>query len=540
MSREFLTIDYVILALYAVMIITAGYFIGRGKKGVQKTTKDYFLASKSLKWWAIGASCIAANISAEQIIGMTGSGFAIGLAIASYEFASAVILIFVGKYFLPIFIKKDIYTLPEFLEQRYDKRVKSSLAIFWLFLYVFVNLTSILYMGALAINITLDVPFVYGVIILGLVAVMYSLYGGLASVAWTDIIQVVLLLGGGVLTTYLALNILSDGEGIIAGLHEISRSAPEKMHMILDKSNDYYNEIPGMFGIIFGIIFVANTFYWGFNQYTIQRALAGKSLREAQHGVMFAGYLKLIMPILVVVPGMAAFVMLNDPEIMSRLGHLNPQYLPTLEQTDKAYPWLLGFLPAGLKGLAFAALCAAIVSSLASMINSTSTIFTMDIYKVFINKNASEKQMVTTGRITAVLALLIASIIAPLLTSLDQAFQYIQEFTGFVSPGIVTIFLLGLFWKRTTANAALWVAALTIPLDLVFYIFFPEIPFLNRMAYVCFITLGIAIAISLATTKGPHPKAIRFEKGLFKTSPVFNVAAIGILLTLAVFYIVFW
>ncbi len=540
MNTGFTTLDYLIFIAYALLIIGLGLFVSRTKKGKKKTTEDYFLAGKSLVWWAIGASCIAANISAEQLIGMTGSGFVMGLAMASYEFASAIILIFVGKFFLPIFIRKKIYTMPQFLELRYDKRVRTSLAVFWILVYVFVNLTSILYMGALAIHIALDVPLIYGVLTLALIAAMYSLYGGLTSVAWTDILQVVLLIGGGILTTYLALNIVSQGEGIIAGAKYLYKAAPEKFHMVFDKNSPHYQEIPGMFGIIVGIVLVANSFYWGFNQYTIQRALGAKNIKQAQHGVMFAGYLKLIMPILVVLPGIAAYVILSDPELVSQLGQLNPDKIPSPDQADKTYPWLLGLLPKGLKGLAFAALCAAIVSSLASMINSTSTIFTMDIYKPYFAPQAKEKQLVTTGRLTAALALLIACLVAPALQNIKQAFQYIQEFTGFISPGIVAIFLLGMFWKRTTANAALWMAIITIPVTLLFYGFVPQMPFLNRMGVVFFIVLIIGIVISLIDTKQASKKAIQIEKGMFYTTPVFNIAAIGILVFLTVFYILFW
>ena len=538
MITKFSSVDYIIFAGYAVMIIVLGFVVSRSKKGHQKDTRDYFLAGKSLVWWAIGASCIAANISAEQLIGMTGSGFVMGLAMASYEFASAIILIFVGKYFLPIFIKKQIFTLPQFLELRYDKRVRSSLAVFWILVYIFVNLTSILYMGALAIKVALDIPLIYGVLLLACIAAAYSLYGGLSAVAWTDIIQVVLLLAGGILTTWIALDIISNGHGIVAGAKELYKVSPEKFHMVFHKGNPHYKEISGVFGIVFGIILVANSFYWGFNQYTIQRALGAKNIKEAQHGVMFAGYLKLIMPILVVLPGMAAFVMLSDPEIMARLGHIDPAKIPTMAHADRTYPWLLGLLPAGLKGLAFSALCAAIVSSLASMINSTSTIFTMDIYKPYIKPGASEKHLVTVGRISASLALLIACIMAPALSSIEQAFQYIQEFTGFVSPGIVTIFLLGLFWKPATPNAALWIAVLTIPITLVFYIFFPQIPFLNRMGYVFFITMILGVIVSLVDRK--ETKGIEIEKGMFHTTTVFNIGAIGILGSLAAFYIIFW
>lgn len=539
MTTMFSTIDYVIFGAYALLIIFLGFWVSRTKKGTTKTTEDYFLAGKSLVWWAIGASCIAANISAEQLIGMTGSGFVMGIAMASYEFASAVILIFVGKFFLPVFIREGIYTMPQFLELRFSRGVRSGMAVFWILLYVFVNLTSILYMGALAIHVVLDVPLIFGIVILAAIALLYSLYGGLAAVAWTDILQVVLLVAGGVLTTYLALNMISGGEGVIQGAKMLYEKAPDKFHMVFSPQDPNYKEIPGMIGIVVGIVLVANSFYWGFNQYTIQRALGAKNIREAQHGVMFAGYLKLVMPILVVVPGMAAFVLLNDPELLSTLGPIDAAKVPTPEQADRAYPWLLGLLPNGMKGLAFAALCAAIISSLASMINSTSTIFTIDIYKL-IRPDASDKRLLSVGRITAAAALLVACAIAPLLASMDQVFQYIQEFTGIVSPGIVAIFFLGMFWKRTTNQAAIWMAAATIPVSLLFMLLVPSLPFLNRMGIALGIVMGIGIIVSLLSSNKQSEKAIQIQRGMFRTTFAFNLAAFIILVVLAAFYVVFW
>ena len=539
-NPEFSTLDYLVFAIYAIVIIATGLYISRSKKGHEKNTEDYFLAGKKLVWWAIGASSIAANISAEQLIGMSGSGYVMGLAIASYEFASAIILIFIGKYFLPIYIKKDIYTMPQFLLQRYDSRVKTGLAVFWIMVYVLVNLTSILYMGALAMEIILGIPLVTGILILVGIAAVYSIYGGLMAVAWTDIIQVVLLVLGGLLTTYISLQIVSNHEGVFTGLQIMLEKVPDKFHMVFSPDNPNYKDIPGMFGIMAGIVFVANTFYWGTNQYTIQRALGAKNIREAQKGVMFAGYIKLFMPLLVVLPGIAAYVILHDPDITKNLTGIDYSMIPTADTADRAYPWLLGLLPSGLKGLAFAALVAAIVSSLASMINSVSTIFTLDIYKSYLDKKASDRKLLTVGRITAGLALTIAAFVAPVLSNLGQAFQYIQEFTGMVSPGIVAIFLLGLFWKRTTSNAALWMAILTLPVSLFFFFFLPQVPFLDRMAYVAFIIIAFGIVWSLIENKDQTGKAIEYEPGMFKTSRGFNIAALGIIVFLTVFYFVFW
>ncbi|MGB5204845.1 sodium/sugar symporter [Eudoraea sp.] len=541
--------DYFIFIAYAFLILGVGLWVSRDKKGHQKNAEDYFLASKSLPWWAIGASLIAANISAEQFIGMSGSGFAVGLAIASYEWMAAITLLIVGKYFLPIFIEKGLYTIPEFVEQRFSTNLKTILAVFWIALYVFVNLASVLYLGSLALETIMGIPMVYGVIGLSLFAAAYSLYGGLSAVAWTDVIQVIFLVFGGLVTSYLALNTVSDGQGVLEGLKIVYDTVPEKFVMILDKSNPEYDNLPGI-GVLVGGLWVANLYYWGFNQYIIQRTLAAKSLRESQKGIILAAVLKLIIPIIVVVPGIAAYVMINDPETMARLGDIGMQNLPSLEQADRAYPWLLQFLPVGLKGVAFAALSAAIVSSLASMLNSTSTIFTMDIYRQYINKNASDKTTVNVGRLSAGVALVIACIMAPLLGGIDQAFQFIQEYTGLVSPGILAVFILGLFWKKTTNKAAIIGALVSIPIALYFKIapngwstssFFLDVPFLDQMGYTALLTMLVIVIVSLSQNKGADdPKGIPFSKDLFKTSPKFNIGAFAVMLIIAMLYALFW
>ncbi|MCG2460607.1 sodium/sugar symporter [Flavobacteriaceae bacterium F89] len=541
--------DYFIFIAYAALILGVGLWVSRDKKGHQKNAEDYFLASKSLPWWAIGASLIAANISAEQFIGMSGSGFAVGLAIASYEWMAAITLLIVGKYFLPIFIEKGLYTIPEFVEQRFSTNLKTILAVFWIALYVFVNLTSVLYLGSLAMETIMGIPMIYGVIGLALFAAAYSLYGGLSAVAWTDVIQVIFLVIGGLVTSYLALDTVSEGAGVFAGIHTIFAEAPERFVMILDKSNPEYSNLPGI-GVLVGGLWVANLYYWGFNQYIIQRTLAAKSLRESQKGILLAAFLKLIIPIIVVVPGIAAYVMVTDPQILGSLGEAGLNNLPSLDQADKAYPWLLQFLPTGLKGLAFAALTAAIVSSLASMLNSTSTIFTMDIYKPYINKNASDKATVSIGRLSAAVALIVGCIMAPLLGGIDQAFQFIQEYTGVVSPGILAVFLLGLFWKKTTNRAAIIGALTSIPIAMYFKVgshgwssnpFFVNVPFMDQMGYTALLTMIVIVAVSLLQNKGAEdPKGIPLSKSLFKTGPVFNIGAFAVMLIVAALYAIFW
>ncbi|MFT6193101.1 MAG: SSS family solute:Na+ symporter [Paraglaciecola sp.] len=534
--------DYVVFIAYAILILGVGLWVSRDKKGHQKNAEDYFLASKSLPWWAIGTSLIAANISAEQFIGMSGSGFALGIAIASYEWMAALTLLIVGKYFLPIFIEKGLYTIPEFVEKRFSTNLKTILAVFWLSLYVFVNLTSVLFLGGLAIETIMGVDMVYAIIGLALFAAAYSLYGGLSAVAWTDVIQVVFLVFGGLITTYLALNTVSGGEGVLAGFSKVWEAAPEKFHMILEDTNDNYINLPGIW-VLVGGLWVANLYYWGFNQYIIQRTLAAKSLKESQKGILLAAFLKLIIPLIVVVPGIAAYVMVNDPSIMANLGEAGMLNIPTAGQSDKAYPWLLQFLPTGLKGVAFAALAAAIVSSLASMLNSTSTIFTMDIYKQYINKNADDKTTVNVGRISGAVALVIAVIVAPMLDGLDQVFQYIQEFTGMVSPGILAIFILGLFWKKTTNNAAIWGAVLSFPIALALK-FIPIAglePWMHQMGITAVLTMLIIMVLSHLQNKGADdPKGIKITKDLFKTSPLFNMGSIVICILLIVLYCLFW
>ncbi|MBV6647913.1 MAG: sodium/solute symporter [Cyclobacteriaceae bacterium] len=504
----FSTLDYIVFSAYCAVIIGIGLYVSRTKKGEEKTANDYFLASNSLTWWAVGASLIAANISAEHFIAMSGSGYAIGLAIAAYEWIAAVTLIVVAKYFLPIFLKKGIYTMPQFINQRFDHRVSTFFAIFWLLVYVFVNLTSVSYLGALALENIIGIPLIYGIIGLLAFSGLYSVYGGLTSVAWTDVIQVAFLVIGGLFTTFLALDAVGAGS-IIDGFLVIYQKASDHFAMVIPKGmsmvpdgngglKDTFNDLPGV-AVLFGAMWLTNLGYWGFNQYIIQKGLAAKSIEEAKKGLIFAGYLKILVPLLVVIPGITAYVLVNDysPAELSAIIGKPVEALGEINKSDEAYPWLLkNFVPAGVRGLAFAALAAAIVSSLASMINSTSTIFTMDIYKEYINKSASNKQLVWVGRIVAIVALVIAIAFAPLLNNLDQVFQYIQEYTGFIYPGVVVVFAMGLFWKQITSKAALWTAVVTIPLGILIKLALPEIPFILRMGYVFIILCTIASVIS--------------------------------------------
>jgi len=553
------TIDIIVFVSYCVLILAIGLYVSRNKDGKKKTAEDYFLAGKSLPWWAIGASLIAANISAEQFIGMSGSGFALGLAIASYEWMAAITLLVVAKYFLPIFIQKGLYTIPEFIEKRYSTNLKTILAIFWIALFVFVNLTTVLYLGGKALDTIIGTGdgsiLMTSIIGLALFALAYSLWGGLAAVAWTDVVQVVVLIFGGFMMTYFALiHISGDANSWLIGLKSVYNTVPERFSMILSKGEiftpngkDAWWDLPGL-AVLVGGIWVANLYYWGFNQYIIQRTLAAKNLKEGQKGIVFAAFLKLLIPIFVVLPGIIAYVMILDPETGAFVKESLPSSFLGLDgsiSNDNASPWLIKtIIPVGLKGLILASLAAAIVSSLASMINSTSTIFTMDIYKSIFNKKATDSQMVKSGRISGFIALMIALFIAPQLGSLGQVFQFIQEYTGVVSPGILAVFLMGLFYKKATNNAAIWGVILSIPIAMYFKIapdnwMFVNIPFMHQMLITCLGTILIIYVISYIEGNKDNPKAIILSKELFSTSSAFNISAFIVLLITVFLYAFF-
>jgi len=540
-------IDIVVFSAYCLLIIGIGLWVSRDKEGHQKNAEDYFLAGKSLPWWAIGASLIAANISAEQIIGMSGSGFAVGLAIASYEWMAAITLLIVGKYLLPIFIEKKLYTIPEFIEHRFNTTLKTILAVFWIALFVFVNLTTVMFLGAKALDTIMGTGdgslMIYALVGLALIAAAYSLYGGLSAVAWTDVLQVGLLVLGGFVTTIVALNNVTPEGGVINGFVHLYDVAGHKFDMILDQSNPEFSNLPGI-AVLIGGLWVANLYYWGFNQYTIQRTLAAKSLKESQKGIIFAAFLKLIIPVIVVIPGIIVYVLYFQPEGTARIPGVfdvftNPD--GSIEY-DNAYPWLIKvFLAPGFKGLVVAALAAAIVSSLASMLNSVATIFTMDIYRPYFNKNATDKQTVNTGRITAAVALVVAVLLSPQLENVPQVFQYIQEYTGLVSPGILAVFILGLFWKKTTTNGAIVGVLSSIVIALLLKFPTLGLPFLDQMGYTFILTMAIIAGVSLTTNpQDDDPKAIHTTAEMFKTSPAFNIGAYTILIIVSLLYAVFW
>ena len=515
-------IDIAIICLYAVSIFALAQWVSREKGTHKKDAQDYFLAGRALPWWAIGTSLIAANISAEQIIGMSGSGYVIGLGIASYEWMAALTLIIVGKFFLPIFLKNSIYTMPEFLERRFNTRVRTVMAIFWLGVYVFVNLTSILWLGSTAVHTVTGIDAQTALIALAIFAGAYALYGGLKAVALTDIVQVSLLVLGGLIISYIALNRISGGTGVIAGFHELSVRFPDKFQMILPSSNPNYKDLPGL-SVLLGGMWVMNVSYWGFNQYIIQRALGAKDIREAQKGIVLAAFLKLLMPVIIVLPGIAAAAL-----------------APNLGRADEAYPHLLAMLPTGILGLVFAALIAAIVASMGSKINSIATIFTMDVYRP-LRPQTSQQQLVLVGRITAAVALIVACLSAkPLLGSFDQAFQYIQEFTGFFTPGICVIFLLGMFWERCTAAAALVAAVGSALLSFALKIFWPSLPFMDRVGVVFLACLGVAVVLSLLQSRRTSALRVELRDIDYSTSAGFNIGAATVAAILIALYAVWW
>ena len=520
-SSGFKTIDFVILVCYLILLVSLGLFLSRNKDGKEKSANDYFLAGNTLTWWAVGASLIAANISAEQFIGMSGTGFRDGIAIAAYEVMAAITLVVIGKFLLPVMLDRKIFTIPQFLRERYNDGVGLAFSILWLFLYVFVNLTSVAWLGALAIEQILGLQglavSIFGfevsirmLIILGLfvVAGIYSIYGGLASVAWTDVMQVTFLVGGGLITAYVALDEMgaifgSDALGALGRVYtDLTTGAHAQdvhFHLVIQQSHNAsaFANVPGIAAVVGGV-WLTNLGYWGFNQYIIQKGLAAKNVDEAKKGLIFAGFLKILIPFIVVLPGICAYYIMQNPDTFA-----NMNLAGKINVADDAYPWLIrNFTPTGIKGLSFAALTAAIISSLASMFNSTSTLFTMDIYKKYINKNAKDKELVNTGRIVAVSALIIALVaVKPLLGGLDQAFQYIQEYSGFIYPGIITVFGLGLLWKRASSTAAVWTAILTIPLGVIFKVAFPDVAFQFRAGYIFIILVSFFILVSYLDKK---------------------------------------
>jgi solute:Na+ symporter, SSS family len=556
------TLDVLVFVLYFILVAGYGYWIYLKKKKAVQDTKDFFLAEGSLTWWAIGASLIASNISAEQFIGMSGEGFFVGTAVAAYEWIAALALVIIAIWFMPIYLKNKIFTMPQFLTTRYNETVSLIMAIFWLFLYVFVNLTSILYLGAVAINGLLGGDYLHVVMVALAVFALIITLGGMKVIGYTDVIQVAVLIIGGLATTYMALIIVSEkfglGRDVLAGFNTLLQQAPDHFHMILEKPGpdatqeqiDKYMVLPGI-AMYFAGQWIVNLNYWGCNQYITQRAL-GADLQTARTGILFAAFLKLMMPIIVMLPGIAAYVLYKN-------GHL-PQLAGGSK--DGAYSAILSFLPSGLKGLSIAALTAAIVASLAGKVNSISTIFTLDIFKKYMRQDADEQKLVWTGRIVIFVSMFVAVLFTwndTLGIGGEGGFTFIQKYTGFISPGVFAVFMLGMFWKRTTGAAAVAgvisgfllsiffnnYAPAMLGNETILYTAFPnrngvyEIPFLINMGWSFFFTLVLMVGMSLTGPK-VNPKAFVFESGLFKMSKSVQVLVVIILLMLTALYVRFW
>ena len=549
--------DYVVFAIYFCVVALYGFWVYKRKHNADATSKDYFLAEGSLTWWAIGASLIASNISAEQFVAMSGNGFTMGLAISTYEWMAAATLLIVAIFFIPVYLKNKIFTMPQFLHQRYNSTVAMIMAVFWLLLYVIVNLTSIIYLGAVAINGISGINFNLCLVLLAGFAVIITL-GGMKVIGYTDVIQVFFLILGGLVTTYIALNKVAEHyhqEGITNGLTILYQQANDHFHMILKKDNPSYSDLPGL-TVLIGGMWIVNLNYWGCNQYITQRAL-GADLKTARSGILFAAFLKLLMPVIVVLPGIAAYVLYKQ----NVFDTLSAQSIA--ENHDHAYPVLLNLLPSGLKGLSFAALTAAVVASLAGKANSIATIFTLDIFKKKINPNATDKQLVVVGKITVVVAMVLGVLLCKFL-GIDKkgGFQFIQEYTGFVSPGIFAMFILGFFWKKTTSNAALFATIGGFALSVGFK-FLPkvmdlsflsstgfsvnngkgiyEIPFIDRMGFVFLIcVVGMYIISMIENAKGEKTNGLEIDASMFRTNNAFTVGALIVCGILTALYTIFW
>ncbi|TDB66066.1 sodium/sugar symporter [Arundinibacter roseus] len=538
--QQLQSLDYIVFLFYFIVVAGYGYWVYQQKKSKAASTTDFFLAEGSLTWWAIGASLIASNISAEQFIGMSGNGFSMGLAISTYEWMAAATLIIVAVFFMPIYLKNRIYTMPQFLNQRYNRSVSLIMAIFWLALYILVNLTSILYLGALAVSGISGLDFNLCMWALAIFAIIITL-GGMKVIGYTDVIQVFFLVIGGLATTYLALNLVADDagrQGMIAGFKAMTQNHDDHFHMIFEKGTPFYSQLPGL-TVLIGGMWIVNLNYWGCNQYITQRAL-GADLKTARNGILFAAFLKLLMPIIVVLPGIAAYSLYSrgmfQAEMMGPDGLINP---------DKAYPVLLNLLPVGLKGLSFAALTAAVVASLAGKANSISTIFTLDIFKNYIGKDYSEAQLVRIGRYVVVVSMVLAIVVAPFM-GIDKkgGFQFIQEMTGLLSPGIFASFIMGFFWKRTNSAGALFAIVGGFLIALAMHNGFPPfsgwetVPFLDRMGWV--FVICVAVMIVLGYVAPGQNKGLTIDVSMFKTHRTFTIGAAVIIALITFLYAYFW
>lgn len=534
------TLDYLVFLFYFIIVAGYGYWIYNKKKSAQTSTKDFFLAEGSLTWWAIGASLIASNISAEQMIGMSGNGFSMGLGISTYEWMAAATLIIVAVFFMPIYLKNNISTMPQFLSQRYNKTVSLIMAIFWLLLYIMVNLTSILYLGALAVSGISGLDFYSCMVFLAVFAIIITI-GGMKVIGFTDVIQVFFLVIGGLAATYLAVTLVSDKygmEGLANGFKLMTQNHDDHFHMIYPKGNPNYMSLPGL-TVLFGGMWIVNLNYWGCNQYITQRAL-GADLDTARNGLLFAAFLKLLMPVIVTLPGIAAYALYQKGMFQQEMLGVDGTF-----NQDRAYPVLLNLLPVGLKGLSFAALTAAVVASLAGKANSISTIFTLDVFKPYFAKDMSEKKLVVVGRIVIVIAMILAIVISPFMgIEKKGGFQFIQEMTGLLSPGIFAAFIMGFFWKKTNSAGAFFaivggfLIALSMHNNWLPGADWSTIPFLDRMGWVFVICITVMFVLSLVLPD--EKKGLEIDTTMFKPSRSFTIGATIVILTIVFLYSYFW
>ncbi len=503
----------IFVAFFGVVLFVSMY-----KSRKERTGEDYFLASRGLLWPFIGLSLIAANISSEHFVGMSGQGAgSVGLAIASYEWLAAITLVFVAFFFLPKFLSVGIYTIPEFLEHRYNSAARGIMALYTMIIYVGVTIASVLYSGALALRTIFDVDLTMSIWAIGAIAALYTIWGGLKAVAWADLFQGSALILGGIVVMVL-------GFIAVGGVPEFIKANPDKLHMILPKDHSVLPWTALLIGL-----WIPNLYYWGLNQFISQRSLAAKSLRHGQMGIIFAAFLKLLIPFIIVMPGIMAYQLYHD-QIVSGTA-------------DAAYPLLIrNLVPGGLRGFMLAAIAGAVISSLASMLNSASAIFTLDLYKRYLRQDAPQKSIVFIGRTMTLIFVFIGCFIAPQLghPRFQGIFNYIQEFQGYISPGILAAFLFGLIFKRAPGAAGV-TALVANPLIYGFLHWqFGDIAFLNRMA----ITFGIILVLMAAITfwrplKKPMVLPVR-ESFDMRPSPVIKWLGGTVIALTITLYIIFW
>jgi len=507
----FSPIDIASFVGFLVLVFAVSIRASRRKR---VATVDYFLAGRELSWWLIGISLIASNISTEHFVGLSGRGYAIGLAIASYEWMAAVTMVVVALFFLPRFLRAGIFTMPEYLEYRYDGVARSIMALFMMLAYVFVALATVLYSGALALNAVIGLDVTRGIWIIGALSGLYVTYGGLRAVVWTELIQGVALLLGGLLVFVLSLH-------AIGGWARFTELSAGQLHTVLPWNDP---EMPWL-AVFFGGLWIPNLFYWGLNQFITQRALAARSLAEGQRGTIFAAAIKVSIPFLIVMPGMMAV-------------HLFPDLIRT---PDQAYPVMIRQLvPVGLLGVMLAALFGAVLSTFESLLNSAATIFSLDIYQRHWRPGADAAELVRVGRWATLILFLAGCLWAPLVGRMGSVFQYIQMFWGFISPGIVAAFVVGMFSPRTPPLAAKGAMLLGIPVYGLLLWFFPGIAFLHHMA-ITFLVVTAYMAVVTVLGPLPAPVVLPVKEGL-DLAPARHARLAGSLVvaTVAALYLYFW